>query len=139
MACLLHDLAVDESYYDDIKSWNKRASNLRDRTPETIKYRLHPIESAKLIQKLDFLPPDIEQILLQHHEKKDGSGFPRSLTHNRIGQLSAFFMIIEELVEFIGEGENLETSLADFKMWGDSHYDSGHFKKLYGMIREKLR
>lgn len=138
LACLLHDLAVEESYYDDIKSWNKRAANLRDRTPETIKYRLHPIEASRLIQKLDLLPPDIEQILIQHHEKKDGTGFPRSLTQNRIGQLPAFFMIIEDLVDFIGDGANLETSLTDFKTWGDSYYDAGHFKKLYEMIRKKM-
>lgn len=139
MACLLHDLAVDETHYNDIKSWNKRASNIRDRTAEVIKYRLHPIDASKLIQKLSMLPADIEQILLQHHEKQDGTGFPRSLTHNRIGQLSAFFMIIEDLVDFIGEGEQLEKSLDDFKAWGDSYYEAGHFKKLYEQIRLKIR
>ena len=36
LASLLHDLAVDESYYEDIKSWNQKAANLRDRTPETV-------------------------------------------------------------------------------------------------------
>lgn len=138
LAAILHDLAVEESYYEDIQSWNKKAANLRDRTPETIKYRLHPLEASKLIQAMKILPPDIDQILLQHHEKKDGSGFPRGLTSSRINQLTAFFMIIEELVEFIGDGENLETSLIDFKMWGDVNYDSSHFKKTYDAIKEKL-
>nr|MBA2404229.1 hypothetical protein [Bdellovibrionales bacterium] len=138
MAALLHDLAVDESYYDDIKNWNKKAANLRDRTPETIKYRLHPLDASKLLQPLENLPPDIELILLQHHEKKDGSGFPRALTSTRISQLATFFNIVEELVEFIGDGENLETSLTDFKMWGDAYYESGHYKKTYEFIRKKI-
>ena len=85
------------------------------------------------------LPPDIDQILLQHHEKKDGTGFPRSLTSSRISQLTTFFTIVEELVEFIGNGENLETSLTDFIMWGDVYYDSGHHKKAYEMIKEKIK
>lgn len=139
LAALLHDLAVEEHYYNDIKTWNKRAANLRDRLPETIKYRLHPLEASKLLQNMENIPPDIEQIILQHHEKKDGSGFPRSLGHSRISQLSAFFIIIEELVEFIGDGENLETSLTDFKTWGDSYYDSGHFQKIYQFIKEKVK
>lgn len=138
LASLLHDLAVDESYYDDLKTWNKRAANLRDREPEAIKYRLHPIEAAKYLQNLKNVPPDIEQIVLQHHEKKDGTGFPRSLGHTRINQLAAFFIIVEELVEFIGDGFAIEASLNDFKTWGDSYYESGHFHKIYQAIRDKI-
>lgn len=139
LAALLHDLAVDEAYYEDIKEWNKRAANLRDRTPEAIKYRLHPLEASKFLQTLENVPPDIEQIILQHHEKKDGSGFPRSLGHSRISQLAAFFIIIEELVEFIGDGFAIEASLNDFKTWGDSYYDTGHFQKIYQSIRDKIK
>jgi response regulator RpfG family c-di-GMP phosphodiesterase len=138
LAALLHDLAVDENYYTDIKVWNEKAANVRDRTPETIKYRLHPMEASKLVQNLKNLPPDIDQIILQHHEKKDGTGFPRALSSSRITQLATFFNIIEELVDFIGDGENLETSIADFKTWGDANYDSGQFKKTYQLIRAKL-
>lgn len=139
LATILHDLAVDESYYQDIRSWNLKAANLRDRTPETIKYRLHPLEASRLLQTVENLPPDIEQIILQHHEKKDGTGFPRALVHNRISQLATFFIIVEDLVDFIGDGENLETSFTDFKTWGDSYYDCGHFQKIYHTIREKIK
>lgn len=138
LAALLHDLAVDESYYEDLKGWNAKAANMRDRTPETIKYRLHPLEASKVVQNLKNLPADIDQIILQHHEKKDGTGFPRALASTRITQLATFFNIVEELVDFIGDGENLETSITDFKTWGDSTYDSGQFKKTYQFIRAKL-
>ena len=138
LAALLHDLAVDESYYSDIKGWNEKAADMRDRSPETIKYRLHPLEASKLVQHMKNLPPDIDQIILQHHEKKDGTGFPRALSSSRITQLATFFNIIEELVDFIGDGENLETSITDFKTWGDANYDSGQFKKTYQFIRAKL-
>ena len=138
LASLLHDLAVDESYYDDIKNWNKKAVGTNDRTPMTVKYRLHPLEASKLIQSMKATPPDVEQILLQHHEKKDGSGFPRGITSSRISPLATFFTIVEELVEFIGDGENLETSLKDFITWGDASYESGYYKKAYDFIRKKI-
>ncbi len=138
LATLLHDLVVDEKYYDDIKSWNTKAANPKERSPEVIKYRLHPMEASKFIQKLENMPPDIDQILLQHHEKIDGSGFPRGLTTTRISQLATFFIIIEELIDFIGDGMSLESSFADFKTWGDATYSSGVFKKTYLFIRDKI-
>jgi CheY-like chemotaxis protein len=138
LAALLHDIAVEENAYDDIKNWNLRAANFRDRSPEVIKYRLHPIEASKMVQKIQSLPPDVETILLQHHEKKDGSGFPRSLTSSRITGMAAYFMIVEELVEFIGDGENLETSLTDFITWGDAYYENGMMKDIFKMIRARL-
>lgn len=138
LASLLHDLSVDESYYDDIKTWNKKASGFSDRAPLTVKYRLHPLEASKLIQSMKAIPPDVDQIVQQHHEKKDGSGFPRGITSSRISLLATFFTIVDELVEFIGDGENLETSLKDFMTWGDANFESGHYKKAYDFIRGKM-
>lgn len=138
LATLLHDLTVDEKYYEHIKIWNSKAANPKEKAPEVIKYRLHPMEASKFVANLENMPPDIDQILLQHHEKPDGTGFPRSLTTTRIGQLATFFIIVEELVDFIGDGLNLESSFADFKTWGDATYTSGVFKKTYLFIRDQL-
>lgn len=138
LASLLHDLSVDESFYADIKNWNLRAADPKDRSPEVVKYRMHPIEASKFIRNIKNLPPDIDQILVQHHEKKDGQGFPRALNATRISQLSVFFNIIEDLVEFIGDGTNVETSLTGFKIWGDCNYDTGHYKKTYDHIKKKI-
>lgn len=138
MASLLHDLAVDEDQYNEVGVWNKRASDLKDRSPESLRYRLHPLEAAKLAQTLDVLPPDVDQIILQHHEKPDGSGFPRGLGATRIGHHSAFFIMMEELVSFIGDGENLETSLKDYLTWGEAYYSEGYFKKIFSLLKEKI-
>lgn len=139
LAALMHDLSVDDSCYNDIAAWNKRAKDAGDKSPETIKYRMHPFEASKLIQSFETIPQDIDQIILQHHEAKDGSGFPRGLDHGRIGQLPALFIMTETLVDFIGNGDNLETSVTDFIMWGESHYDGGHFKKIFQAFKEHLK
>lgn len=139
LAALLHDVGVDEDYYQDIKSWNKRAADASDKSPETIKYRLHPFEASKIVRTLDSISPDVEQIILQHHEEKYGSGFPRGLDSGRIGHLPALFIIVEDLVEFIDNGENIETSITDFITWGSAWYDTGHFKKIFQSFIEKLK
>lgn len=138
MASLMHDLSLEEDTYTDIKEWNKQAKNLQERSPEIVRYRLHPLHASQTAQTLDVLPPDVDQIILQHHESPDGSGFPRGLTANRIHFLAAVFIIAEDLVHFLDDGDALETSLKDFLTWGQEHYQSGNFRKIFDGIRQKV-
>jgi hypothetical protein len=138
LAALIHDASVDDKYYENVRLWNKKATDPTDKSTETIKYRMHPFEALKLVRSLDSLTPDVEQIILQHHEVKDGTGFPRSMDFSRIGHLPALFIIVEDLVEFIEDGKNIETSITDFIMWGRAFYDRGHFKKLFTAFEESL-
>lgn len=139
LAALIHDASVDDFYYEDLKEWNKRAADPADKSPETIKYRMHPFEASKIVKSLDSHSPDVDQIILQHHEVKTGQGFPRGLDGHRIGQLPALFIMVEDLVEFIDNGENIETSIVDFITWGSAYYDSGHFKKIFQAFQENLK
>jgi CheY-like chemotaxis protein len=139
MAALLHDLGVDDKIYDEIRVWNKKAADNKDKSSETSKYRMHPFEAAKVIRSMDFLPPDVDQIVLQHHERPDGSGFPRGLLAQQISLLPSLFILAEELVDFIVEGDKLETSLVDFMTWGREVYQTAHFKKIFDMLEKRLK
>jgi CheY-like chemotaxis protein len=139
LAALLHDLSVDDRIYEDVRVWNRKAADQREKSAETVKYRMHPLESAKTVHSLKTLPPDVEQIILQHHERPDGSGFPRGLTASRIPLLTSMFILTEELVEFIDDGERLETSLKDFMTWGREFYQDGHCKKIFEMMEMRLK
>lgn len=138
MASLMHDLSLDENLYPDIEEWNKQAKNLNDRSPEVVRFRLHPLHASQTAQTIEVLPPDVEQIILQHHEAPDGSGFPRGLTANRIHYLAAIFIIAEDLVHFLDDGEALETSLKDFLTWGENRYQQGNFRKIFDGIKSKV-
>ncbi|MFL5785688.1 MAG: HD domain-containing phosphohydrolase [Bacteriovoracaceae bacterium] len=138
MAALMHDLSIDEHLYPAIEEWNKQARNFDERSPEVVRYRLHPLHSSQTAQTIDVLPPDVDQIILQHHEQPDGSGFPRGLSANRIHFLAAIFIIGEDLVQFLDDGESLETSLKDFLTWGEERYKSGNFKKIFDGIKPKI-
>lgn len=139
LAALLHDAAVDESYYENLKEWNKRARDPTDKDPAVIKYRMHPLEASKIVRSIHSLSPDVDQIVLQHHETKSGSGFPRGIDASRIGHLPALFIIVETMVDFIDDGENIDTSITDFITWGRAIFDRGHFKKVFSAFEEKLK
>lgn len=138
MASLMHDLSVDEGNYQTIHEWDKLGRNVSDRSPEAVRYRLHPVHASQTAQTIDVLPPDVDQIILQHHEAPDGSGFPRGLGHVRIHYLAAVFIIAEDLVRFLDDGVALETSMKDFLTWGSERYREGNFKKVFEGIRTKV-
>ena len=139
LAALIHDVAVQENYYDNIVEWNKKACDRSDKSPEVIRYRMHPFDSLKILNSLSELPPDVDQIILQHHEIKDGTGFPRGISSSRIHPLASIFILVEDLIDFIEEGETVETSVKDFITWGRFYYDAGHFMKIFSALEDMLR
>ena len=138
MAALMHDLSLEEDLYQNIEEWNKQAKNLEDRSPEVVRFRLHPLHASQTAQTIDVLPPDVEQIILQHHEAPDGSGFPRGLTASRIHYLAAVFIIAEDMIQFFHNGDTIETGLKDFLTWGENRYQQGNFKKVFEGIKPKV-
>lgn len=137
LAALFHDFSLDPKIYQIIKT-DFEKTDIDNKAPEIIKYRMHPFESAKAVKALDTFSTDVEQIVLQHHEKPDGSGFPRALTASRISHLSTFFIIMEELVEFLGDGHYIEMNIEGFCTEGKKKYTQGNFKKVFEVINEEL-
>lgn len=76
-ATFLHD-AGKISISEDILA---KPSGLTDKEYESIKK--HPYRGAKLIKPLDVLKP-IVPIILYHHEKYDGTGYPKGLKKDQI-------------------------------------------------------
>jgi HD-GYP domain-containing protein (c-di-GMP phosphodiesterase class II) len=138
MAALMHDITLDEGIYDDIHRWNASGSDFNDKSTETIKYRNHPADAANLLLSLKNLPPDIDQIILQHHENKEGKGFPRGLTSSRISPLACVFILVEDLINFIGESEDFEGKITAYLDQKASAYNSGNFKKVFEALRESV-
>lgn len=138
MAALLHDLTVDESHYENIEEWNLKAADSEEKSMEVLVYRNHPVDSANIAQNLKALPPDVDQIILQHHENQFGTGFPRKLSPNWIGPLSALFIITEDLIYHINRSTELEPAVLEFMNDGQRNYTSGNFKKIFTNLSDQL-
>ncbi len=77
IAAILHDIGkigVEEHIL------NKQGSLTNN---EFDKIKQHPITGVKIIQEIDFLK-DVAEIILSHHEKIDGSGYPYGKKGNEI-------------------------------------------------------
>lgn len=89
--------------------------------------KTHPQAGYDILKDIDF-PWPIAQMVLQHHEKLDGSGYPQGLQGNEI-LLEARIMAVADVVEAMSShrpyrpGLGLDAALAEIGKGRGSHYD----------------
>lgn len=92
--------------------------------------REHPKMAAELINSLEAFFNDSAVIMQEHHEKPDGSGFPRGLTAVTISPLSCVFILAHNFIDQVFENGNVRLEKIPNtidKMRKD--YTKGNFKK----------
>jgi len=78
--------------------------------PDPESSKLHPEKGHELMAKFkDFPLPSLETIM-QHHERLDGSGFPKGLTEDQISLFAQIVMVADEYDELCNSAE-VEKSL----------------------------
>ncbi|MDD2715821.1 MAG: HD domain-containing protein [Candidatus Wallbacteria bacterium] len=88
LAGILHDLGMVK-----VKQvWDKEEKITQ---AEFFQVMRHPIYSADIIGRLHGVPGQVGVISYQHHERLDGSGYPRGLGRARIHKLSRIFMVAD--------------------------------------------
>ncbi|MCO4794195.1 MAG: HD domain-containing protein [Bacteriovoracaceae bacterium] len=67
---------------------------------EVTAYKQHPYEVAQLVRDSDSedIPPNVDEIVLNHHENPEASGFPKGIDADRISALSAVFIVAHAFV-----------------------------------------
>lgn len=129
LASLFHDSCLKDINLAKIMD----ASELNQKSPELqADWRLHMVKAADLVRQFREIPPDVDQIILQHHEKPDGTGYPHKMHDSRIAPLAALFIVAHHFVHYL-----VKTGRADLKEFARKHaaqYSRGHFKKIIDSI-----
>ncbi|MBI3544528.1 MAG: response regulator [Deltaproteobacteria bacterium] len=97
LAAFLHDVTLDNpemALLQGIEDLELQRHRFND--AEVKDYLGHTLAAAKLAKELKDLPPDVETIIQQHHERPDGNGILR-LDNAQITPLSAVFIVAHEL------------------------------------------
>ncbi|WP_126454704.1 HD-GYP domain-containing protein [Sulfuriflexus mobilis] len=61
----------------------------------------HPLLGSMILEQFPEYHPSISQAVLDHHERLDGSGYPRGLTHEDISELGKVLAIVELATGFL--------------------------------------
>jgi response regulator RpfG family c-di-GMP phosphodiesterase len=129
MAALLHDISLGNL---DICSLEMQENNLTQVKSNFALFN-HPIESAKiLVEKNDFFE-EVKKIIIEHHEKPDGNGYPKGLNANSISPLSALFILSHDIAIYLIKNEYHSDLLNSFLKNKRDYYSKGNFTKFYLM------
>lgn len=63
--------------------------------PEENLYRMHPQYGLTMLNQAQEFPGEAKAIILKHHERLDGSGYPDGLKENRIDPLSQLVGVVD--------------------------------------------
>ena len=88
------------------------------------------------LKNIDFLPPDIDNIVLTHHENATGSGFPRKLNSSSISPIACVFILANEITIALMHQKDDPSQIRGTINYLITNYNVGNFKKpLEGVIK----
>lgn len=139
MSALFHDISLQDVKDIPWDSFAKDEVTNSDKIEYSLKKVIlnHPIDSSAIIKLNGCHLPDVEVIIEQHHEKPDGTGYPKGLFHNQILPLTAIFIVAEDFITqyFL----NIDEPSAEQVMAIISpKYHDGNFSKAYTALEKVL-
>lgn len=103
-AGLFHDLG--ELHIDPALMDRKRSLTASERKH----FYVHPLTMYILLKEFKEYYPAISNAVLEHHERLDGSGYPRGLKQDELGKLGRILAVAELAASLYRDGENSELS-----------------------------
>jgi HD-GYP domain-containing protein (c-di-GMP phosphodiesterase class II) len=103
--------------------------------------KTHSERGYKILQEVDF-PWPVAEVAYQHHERLDGSGYPRGLKGDEI-LLEARIMAVADVVEAMAShrpyraGLAIEKALAEIERGRGTAYDPRAADTCLALFREK--
>lgn len=100
VAALFHDIGLKDHNLSSIdvkkdKSYNDLNQDKRKEIDD------HILISLGFLERLKDIPSNTGNIIWEHHERPDGSGFPRGLDAHSISPLSCIFIIAEHFYQML--------------------------------------
>ncbi len=131
LASMLHDSTLNvethTKFEQDLKLLPTAKAKMTKKEYE--EFIQHPIKAAEITARFKGIPPDVDNIIAQHHEACDGSGFPQKINYSRISPLSSAFIVAHDLLRYYEEA-GVSFSIEDFIALKQEEYFAGFFKKI---------
>jgi HD-GYP domain-containing protein (c-di-GMP phosphodiesterase class II) len=105
--------------------------------------KAHPIYAAELIKTLGFLKQE-QLIILHHHEKFDGTGYPNGLRGNQIPIGSAILSLADVFdaltrKQVYRDAFTIDETLKIMGEMGDKNFDSSLLSHFLTFVKERLK
>lgn len=136
-AALFHDITLKDADLNIIQKIDDQ--RLSQFSPEEInEYKIHPQQSAALLGELAESYPQVDQIVEQHHELPDGSGFPRGLKAHQLQPMSCLFIVCHALVTEMYKLDFDKNQYPKMMKSLKIKFNVGHFQKIVEKLEDVL-
>lgn len=130
MSSFMHDMSIRmPDFTESILVENSDLHGIREHISETI----------DLLMNLKNIPEDVFRIISDHHERPDGSGFPRGVGGAQLSPLASIFIfshdIIDSVLKLNSENQPVNTKNIENEL-SAIDYSSGKFPKVQEAYRK---
>ena len=136
IAAILHDIEIKDDKFFNLEFNEHNDDNFSQR--EVNAFKAHVFAGVELLKKFKEIPADIDKILIHHHEKYDGSGYPRGLGGSKIPIFACVFIVAHELILHMLKNDYSEQELVSFIEKKKEEYKDGFFQEVI-IALEKIR
>ncbi len=130
LASFLHDITLEDHHLATFQSVESVILDGSFTGPAIKAFAEHPKAAVQLAKEMSAVPADVDRILLQHHERPDGSGFPNRSPHQHLTPLSCIFIVAHDLVHFMFDQKQNPIPFEQFVVEFSPQYQVGYFKKI---------
>ena len=131
MAALVHDIYLNNEELAIAEDLIKEVS-------ENQRYHLflHGEKAGQLLLANNELFDESKKILLEHHEKPDGSGYPKGINSSNISLLGSLFIICHDIATHLIQN-NYDLNLLKLYLKNrEEYYSNHHFSNFYNKAIE---
>lgn len=125
ISAFFHDVSINEDFCQIQSKEEMAYKSLGLKEQEEVIN--HPAKARKLVESIEGIPRNVGTIIIQHHEKYDGTGFPMGLDYKRISPLSAIFNVAHELSQYIYESGNSSENIKSILDYMQERYQKGNY------------
>lgn len=126
LTSLFHDIALTNTNVQKIRV---QAQLSDDFTPDDIEdFLTHPLAAKELFISLGFKVNSVEEMIMNHHELPDGSGFPTGLNSHSLSPHMCLFILAEEIAFTLILNNFSKEAWSLIKIRFETFYNKGNFK-----------
>jgi response regulator RpfG family c-di-GMP phosphodiesterase len=134
-AAFVHDMSLG----DDSVAQTEQNPELLTERKDRERILNHPQESSKLIMDMKEIIDETKKIILEHHEKPDGSGYPRGINATQISSLSSLFNICHDIALAMIKNDYDAAKVKIFLEDRKEYYHVGNYANFYEQAIKSLQ
>lgn len=137
IAGFFHDITLTKEELAKVSKKDSYEFNELSRRDQAI-VLAHAKKAVEIVNKIDGIPIGVDTIIDFHHERYDGSGFPREVDYKRFSPLAAIFVVAHEITDYLFDSGFIHENIEDIVDEMETTYNRGCFKNIVPVLRKVL-